>query len=309
MSACRSENPSTRSGRSSTMRSIFALVNAETFGFSLRARGGPHGEAGDADDAPVLAQQVQRLGGLLGEADDALGEPRWAFMERAVHGETSMHRRCATTVSWPMWVRFWSFLDRLFFGPASIGPRPPAVLMRVLRYPYAVVRDLCARRHQPARDGPGLHDAAVARPAHRLRFAVLKGFGAHRDLEPVVYEFFRPMGEHGAAEITTRVMEFADRVSSGVVGSVGFALLLWTLLGTIKKVEDSFNFLWRVEQPRSFARRVAEYLSLLIIGPILLVGFIGLSHAALGGPLAATSRTLPLLQQLNRGCSSGSRRT
>ena len=40
MSACRSENPSTRSGSSATIRSIFALVNAETRGFSLRARGG-----------------------------------------------------------------------------------------------------------------------------------------------------------------------------------------------------------------------------------------------------------------------------
>ena len=40
MSACRSENPSTRSGSSATMRSIFALVNADTRGFSRRARGG-----------------------------------------------------------------------------------------------------------------------------------------------------------------------------------------------------------------------------------------------------------------------------
>jgi len=40
MSACRSENPSTKSGFSSAIRSIFALVNADTRGFSLLARGG-----------------------------------------------------------------------------------------------------------------------------------------------------------------------------------------------------------------------------------------------------------------------------
>ncbi len=40
MSACRSEKPSTRSGSSARILSIFALMNAETFGFSLRARGG-----------------------------------------------------------------------------------------------------------------------------------------------------------------------------------------------------------------------------------------------------------------------------
>ena len=76
-------------------------------------------------------------------------------------------------------------------------------------------------------------------------------------------------------------MEFADSVSTGVVGSLGLALLLWTLLGTIKKVEDGFNFLWRVEHARSFARRVTEYVALLIVGPIVVVSFIGLSHRAL----------------------------
>ena len=89
-------------------------------------------------------------------------------------------------------------------------------------------------------------------PLLAFSFAILKVFGAHRDLEPIVYEFFRPVGR-SATELTAKVMEFADNVSSGIVGSVGLALLLWTLLGTIQKIEDSFNFLWRVEQPRSSA--------------------------------------------------------
>ncbi|HEY1283794.1 MAG TPA: YihY/virulence factor BrkB family protein [Steroidobacteraceae bacterium] len=202
-----------------------------------------------------------------------------------------------------MWLRFWSFLDSLFFGPASIGPRPPAVLMRVLRYLYAVVRDLWRGDINLRAMGLVYTTLLSIVPLIAFAFAVLKGFGAHRDLEPVVYEFFKPMGEVSATEITRKVMEFADRVSTGIVGSVGFALLVWTLLGTIKKVEDSFNFLWRVEQPRSFARRVAEYLSLLIIGPILLVGFLGLSHAAMAGPLGKVT-SLPFLQQLNRALIS-----
>jgi membrane protein len=199
-----------------------------------------------------------------------------------------------------MWVRFWGFLDRLFFGPPSIGPTPPAVLLRLLRYPYAVVRDLWGGAINLRAMGLVYTTLLSLIPLIAFAFAVLKGFGAHRDLEPIIYEFFRPMGPTGAAEITSRAMQFADRVSTGLVGSVGFALLIWTLLGTIKKVEDSFNFLWRVEQPRSFARRVAEYLSLLIIGPLLLVGFIGLSHAAVSGPLGTHLAGLPLAQQINR---------
>lgn len=197
-----------------------------------------------------------------------------------------------------MWLQLWSFLDRLLFGPLSIGPRPMAVLLRVLRYPYAVIRDLAHGDINLRAMGLVYTTLLSVVPLIAFAFAVLKGFGAHRDLEPIIFKFFEPMGEAGAHDVTQRIMEFADNVSGGIVGSVGFALLLWTLLGTIQKVEDSFNFLWRVEQPRSWARRVAEYLSLLVMGPILLVGFLGLSHATVGRAINTAAEEVPFIQQV-----------
>jgi membrane protein len=135
-------------------------------------------------------------------------------------------------------------------------------------------------------------------PLLAFSLAILKIFGGHRDIEPIVYEFFRPVGGAAATELTNRVVQFASRVSSGIVGSLGFALLAWTLVGTIKKVEDSFNFLWHVDQPRSFARRLAEYTTLLIAGPVLLVGFVGLSHATLSNAAVQEVVRLPFLQRL-----------
>ena len=41
-----------------------------------------------------------------------------------------------------MWIRAWNFLDRWLFGPLSLSPRPVGWLLRLLRYPYAVLRDL-----------------------------------------------------------------------------------------------------------------------------------------------------------------------
>jgi membrane protein len=195
-----------------------------------------------------------------------------------------------------MWLRAWSFLDGIFFGPASAGPGMGPSIVRILRYVYAVLRDLSRGQINLRAMGLVYTTLLSLIPLLAFAFAILKVFGVHRDLEPIVYEFFKPVGAT-APELTSRVMQFADNVSSGVVGSVGFALLLWTLLGTIKKVEDSFNFVWRVEQPRSFARRIAEYLMLLIIGPILLVGFIGLSHLTLGSSPAHLIAELPLGQR------------
>jgi membrane protein len=197
-----------------------------------------------------------------------------------------------------MMLRIWAFLDWCFFGPASTRTGLLALLIRTLRYPYAVVRDLWRGDINLRAMGMVYTTLLSLIPLVAFSFAILKVFGAHRDLQPIVYEFFRPVGEQAATELTGRVMQFADRVSSGVVGSLGFALLAWTLLGTIKKVEDSFNFLWRVEQPRSWARRIAEYLTLLVVGPVLLVAFIGLSHATIGSAPVQTVAKMPLLQRL-----------
>jgi membrane protein len=201
-----------------------------------------------------------------------------------------------------MWLRIWGFLDWCFFGPASARAGPLGALLRVLRYPYAVLRDL-SRGEINLRAMSLVYTTLLSLiPLLAFSFAVLKIFGARRDLEPVVLEFFRPLGTAAAQELTTRVLQFAGRVSSGVVGSLGLALLAWTLIGTIKKVEDSFNFLWHVEQPRSFARRLAEYTGFLIAAPVILVGFVGLLHATFASAPVQEVVQLPLLQRL-RGAS------
>jgi membrane protein len=73
---------------------------------------------------------------------------------------------------------------------------------------------------------------------------------------------------------------------------VGLVLLVWTLISTMKKVEDGFNFVWHVDVPRNIARRMAEYVALLITGPILLAAVVGLSR------LAAESEPVRMLSAL-----------
>ena len=198
-----------------------------------------------------------------------------------------------------MIVAFWNWLDRYLFGEFSEGTTPGALALRVLRYPYALLRDL-SRGHINLY-AMGLVYATLLSlvPLIAFAFAILKAFGAHTELQPIVFEFFKPMGAGAAQEFTQKVMDFANSVSTGLVGAVGLALLLWTLLGTIKKVEDGFNFLWRVEHARSFARRVTEYVALLIVGPIVVVSFIGLSHNALDTASAGFGRYVPFFDRVS----------
>src|SRR5215469_17727379 len=139
-----------------------------------------------------------------------------------------------------MWMRIWAFLDRCFFGTAAARPGALGVTLRILQYPYAVVRDLSRGEINLRAMGLVYTTLLSLIPLLAFSFAILRFFGGHRNLVPIVYEFFRPVGEPAATDLTTRVVQFANRASNGVVGSVGLALLAWTLIGTIKKVEDSF---------------------------------------------------------------------
>ncbi|UCD35583.1 MAG: YihY/virulence factor BrkB family protein [Nitrospiraceae bacterium] len=114
-------------------------------------------------------------------------------------------------------------------------------------------------------------------PILAISISVLKAFGVHNEVvEPFLHKFLEPLGERGV-EITGRVIGFVENMKVGVLGSLGLGLLLYTVVSVIQKVEKSFNFIWRIERPRSLIRRFSDYISVLIIGPVLMFTAIGLT--------------------------------
>jgi membrane protein len=107
-------------------------------------------------------------------------------------------------------------------------------------------------------------------PVVAVSFSVLKAFGYHRELEPVLFEFLRPLGVKGA-ELTSRIMQFVENAQTTVLGTVGFIILIYTVVMMIQKVEGALNFTWHVERPRSLAKRISEYLVIMLIGPVIMV--------------------------------------
>jgi membrane protein len=161
-------------------------------------------------------------------------------------------------------------IERLLFDRHHLPVEPANWLLDTLRYPFALVRDLLTGELNLRAMGLVYTTLLSLVPLAAFAFAVLKGLGVHRDLEPLIYEFLRPIGER-ATELTAQFMDFVDNVRGDVLGSVGLAFLLYTVISTIQKLEEAFNFAWHVDQPRSIMRRVSEYLSLMVVGPLFIV--------------------------------------
>jgi len=179
-------------------------------------------------------------------------------------------------------------VEQLLFDRHDLPVKPANWLLDLLRYPYALARDLLTGELNLRAMGLVYTTLLSLVPLIAFAFAVMKGLGVHRDLEPLIYEVLRPVGER-AGEITAQIMDFVERVRGGVLGSVGLAFLLYTVVTTIQKLEAAFNFAWHVERPRSLMRRISEYLSLMVIGPVFLVIVFGLFGAI---PLHPTLRAL-----------------
>ncbi len=167
----------------------------------------------------------------------------------------------------------------LFEPPESLIGRPLWKVAHILRYPYALVRDIL-RGQLTLRAMSLVYTTLLSIvPLLALSFSVLKGLGYHEDLEPVLFSFLEPLGVDRAYEITARVMDLVNNVRGTVLGSIGFVFLLYTVISMVQKVEESFNFIWRVEQPRSFTRRFSEYVSVIVIGPAAIITAFGLIAA------------------------------
>src|SRR5580692_6257578 len=197
--------------------------------------------------------------------------------------------------NWP-----WDYLDGLVFSRPSGRNGVLRAVVRIGRYPYAVLRDLAGGQINMRATALVFTTVLSLVPMLAFAFIIMRQLGGHHagsDLQPIVLEFFRPVGA-GADDLTRDVLQFAGRLRRGVVSTLSIALLAWSLIGTIQKVEDSFNYVWRVPEPRSLWRRVGEFLSLLVIGPVLLGGFIALSRTAIiAGPVQLAT-SLPLVKRL-----------
>jgi len=95
-------------------------------------------------------------------------------------------------------------------------------------------------------------------------------------IAPLLHELLAPLGEN-ESELVSRILGFVQNMQVGVLGSLGLVFLIYTVIALVAQIEDSLNFIWRVEEPRSWGQRFSKYVSVLLVGPILVVAAMGMT--------------------------------
>ncbi len=127
-------------------------------------------------------------------------------------------------------------------------------------------RDLCPLRASAL----SLFSLLSIVPVIALLFGIAKGFGFEKVLEQRLLEQV-PNQETMVLQLLSFAQNMLDSTKGGVVAGIGTVLLFWTVINVISNIEESFNHIWKIKQSRSFSRKFSDYLSLMLLAPIVLV--------------------------------------
>lgn len=107
-------------------------------------------------------------------------------------------------------------------------------------------------------------------PVVAMAFGIAKGFGFEQVLEKQLMARF-----NGQESVITQIIGFAnsllENTKGGVIAGIGIGILFWSVIKVLGNIESSFNDIWGVKNARGMGRKFSDYLSIMLICPVLLI--------------------------------------
>jgi membrane protein len=110
-------------------------------------------------------------------------------------------------------------------------------------------------------------------PLLAFALAFLKGLGVHNLLEPLLISLLSA----GSEDTVRTILEYANNIEVGALGVIGLGTLVFTTVVGVGNVEQSFNEIWGVRTERPILRKIADYASVLVLGPVALLLVTGIN--------------------------------
>lgn len=165
-------------------------------------------------------------------------------------------------------IRF--FTEDIWYTHADDLPLVQSLVLKFVKIlllsGYGFVRDLCTLRASALT----LYTMLSIVPMIAMIFGLTKGFGYEQILKENLLQQI-PEQE----TMMLQLIDFAENLlattKGGLVAGIGIVVLLWTVIKVIATIEASFNQVWKVKKGRMVGKRVGDYLSLMLLAPMLLI--------------------------------------
>ena len=127
-------------------------------------------------------------------------------------------------------------------------------------------RDLCPLRASALT----LYSILSIVPIIAMLFGIAKGFGFETMLEQQILEHALDQ-DTLVLQLISFAQNLLESTKGGVIAGIGIVVLFWTIINVIGNIEESFNFIWKIGKGRSISRKFSDYLSLMLLAPVLLI--------------------------------------
>lgn len=120
-------------------------------------------------------------------------------------------------------------------------------------------------------------------PMLAMSTAVVKGLGGGDQLRQAAYTYIETL-EHSAAQeqpsdtqekltdhlrsAADKLFDYVDRTNFATLGTIGMIGILFSVILVFSHIETAMNVIWKVQNGRSILRKIADYLTLLVLMPI-----------------------------------------
>ncbi len=162
------------------------------------------------------------------------------------------------------------FQDDLWRNNDQKDDKPKRLALRYLKIFTLSIQGFIKNHGSLSASALTLYTLLSIVPIFAMLFGIAKGFGFETILESRLLEQM-PEQSPMVLKLIDLAKNMLDSTKGGVVAGIGVIILFWSVLKVISNIEESFNLIWKVKYPRPIGRKLSDYLSLMLLAPLMFI--------------------------------------
>jgi len=150
----------------------------------------------------------------------------------------------------------------------DLNPLPPRK-----RFSFISLRVLVIIINGFKRDKCAIYAAALTNitimslvPTLAFIFAIAHGFGFYEKLKERIHSDIGSLGPR-LKDFLLNLINNLEGMDMSALGAIGLAIMFWTVISLLGKIEGTFNVIWGIKRDRDFVTKIKEYFFILMIVP------------------------------------------